>query len=363
MGNTCKHFGNGCNISDTNDETALTENSYSHHEQKEDTLQSELSADDETDFNFASKRDENELVMSTSADESGFNRYSLTCSSGYSTFSSGNTSYKERVNISSFYLSPMEEINMPPVKRGLAKENESHIKRNFRYLKDELDVDCGLIDYFIQEDIFTEDQVDAISSAGSRRRKVDCFLRMLLRSKDSAYDHFFHVLSEFGYDHVRTFLESNCSNQTIDLENGTALCNNAPWIIIETHKVVILEQLEPDSIVDYFLQYEEFTVDEYESVISFPTRRAKAEKLLEILLYANHMPRGYYVFIRALEDTTENYLLEQLTKNTSGIQAESEPDDTVERPRNDKIYKIYSQRKQNLSEGKYWCFVLWKTLF
>ncbi|XP_060580667.1 uncharacterized protein LOC132737402 isoform X2 [Ruditapes philippinarum] len=249
-------------------------------------------------------------VLESPEDYKEFPRYD---SSGYSTAST--IFFAERTHVVSPDFADKSDPISLSERRGLTTENESTIKRNFRYLKEEIDVDCGLLDHFIQENIFTDDQVESVNSAGSRRRKVDCFLRMLLRSKRFAYGQFLDVLKHTKCDHIREFLESQLSQGKLEVGNCTVLDAVKGQHAIHLHYDVIVDQLEPDNIADFFIQYEEFTVDEYESVISQITRRDKGLKLLEILSFAKHMPRGYFVLLKALEDTKEIYLYQLLTSN------------------------------------------------
>ncbi|XP_053401561.1 uncharacterized protein LOC128557673 isoform X2 [Mercenaria mercenaria] len=289
----------------------------------------------EDDFNTAFEKQKN-AKSSTSVDAID--------SSGYSSASTFYTATKERTVVSGFYF-PSYEDNSPTMlyqKRGLNPEHESRIKRNFRYLKEELDVDCGLLDHFIQENIFTNDQVESIISAGSRRRKSDCLLRMLLRCKENAYAQFMDFLTATKCGHIREVLESETKQKRLDFGTCTVLDSFKALNAIVTHKAEIIDQLEPDNIVDFFIQYEEFTIDEYECIISQLTRRNKAEKLMEILTTGNHMPQGYHILLKALNDTEEQYLLQLLSLNN-----ENKPDDNEVLIKTTIIAKI-----KNWNDGK-----------
>lgn len=86
-------------------------------------------------------------------------------------------------------------------------------------MKDELDPEF-LLDYFIQEELFTEDQGDEVRSAGRRRNQVDLFLRFLLRSrKSTSYSQFLDILDQIDCGHIRTKLESKEDLDPIGIQN------------------------------------------------------------------------------------------------------------------------------------------------
>lgn len=100
--------------------------------------------------------------------------------------------------------------------RHLSQEHQRIIKRNFRYLKDELDPEF-LLDYIIQEELFTEDQADEVKSAGCRRNQVDLFLRFLLTSRrSSSYSQFLDILDQIKCGHIRQRLESKDEGMPFD---------------------------------------------------------------------------------------------------------------------------------------------------
>ncbi|XP_060587967.1 uncharacterized protein LOC132743463 [Ruditapes philippinarum] len=193
---------------------------------------------------------------------------------------------------------------------GVLEKDKQTILKNFKYLKDELDMDSEVLDYFIAEEIFTQDQVDLINAECSRRRKVDCFLRMLLRSKNKAYEKFLEILTRTKNDHIRQSLEkeTNASDIVSDTPNMTTLTTHA---LLKKYKKTIINELEPEMVLDHFIQAEEFTIDEYEAIISEKTRKSKVERFTKILMNDAHLPRGYVIFLNALKISGEDGLHEQ----------------------------------------------------
>lgn len=72
---------------------------------------------------------------------------------------------------------------------------------------------------------------------------------------------------------------------------------------LQNHREEICSSIDsPSDIAEYFVQYEEFTIDEYELVTHESTRRLKAEKLLDTLLKDSHLQRGFDILNYALQD-------------------------------------------------------------
>jgi hypothetical protein len=95
-----------------------------------------------------------------------------------------------------------------PYNSGLTCDENDTILSHFSYLKSELDVEY-LLDYFIQEDVFTEAQEEKIRIIKYRQDRADLFLRTLLKSrKTSAYSTFLSSLCQIGLKHICDALSS-----------------------------------------------------------------------------------------------------------------------------------------------------------
>ncbi|XP_060587966.1 uncharacterized protein LOC132743462 [Ruditapes philippinarum] len=205
-------------------------------------------------------------------------------------------------------------------------EDEKKVRRHFCYLKDNLEIACGLLDYFIQEGIFTEDQVELINSEQTRRRKVDCMLRILLKSESEAFSWFLNFLTKTDNDHIRRELESEVDKNTLEISDSENSSTTEMWKvlnILKNNKREITKELEPEIVLNYLFQYNQFSLDEYEEVVSKKTRGQTAKKLMKILATIRHMPRGYAIFLKALKDDGQKYLyklLSEYVENQTNVQ-------------------------------------------
>lgn len=88
----------------------------------------------------------------------------------------------------------------------------------------------------------------------------------------------------------------------------------------------IIKELEPDVVLDYLFQYKQYSLDEYEEVITKATRKQKAKVLMNILATNRHMPHGYVILMKALKDSNQMYLYELLSEsqkqNINGIKVD-----------------------------------------
>ena len=94
-------------------------------------------------------------------------------------------------------------------KRGLTNEDADKVKSHFCFIKENLETDSGILDHFIQDDIFTEDDVELINSKPTRRQKVDCMLLIFLKSDSGAFPKFLDILTSTGNQYIREKLESD----------------------------------------------------------------------------------------------------------------------------------------------------------
>ncbi|XP_060563591.1 uncharacterized protein LOC132722973 isoform X2 [Ruditapes philippinarum] len=162
---------------------------------------------------------------------------------------------------------------------------------HFRFLKREIYLK-PLVDLFFQNGDFDEDDMEEILHQQRRRRQsVDIFLRKLLRLKTGSFDIFLRFLRQTEQEHIAYELEmapSVCE----DLDDTHQSEHDMETSILMNLEL-LCDDLEPDKVADFFLQYRVFSIDEYESVISHRNRRKKAEEMVGLIL--ENLPRSFLI--------------------------------------------------------------------
>lgn len=192
------------------------------------------------------------------------------------------------------------------------EESKRKLKRNFLYLKEELNLD-DLLDHFIQDGIFTPDEEENVRQAGSRRNQADVFLRLLLRpSKISSYPKFLRILGETKCGHIRTKLESESTESNLpDYKNFDAV--KVTSVVCKLREELVRDPDDPTRIAEYFLQHEVFSLDEYENIIQEKTNKLKVETIFDTIQNSQNLKRSYAVLVYVLAKE-DKHLSEKLTK-------------------------------------------------
>ena len=94
------------------------------------------------------------------------------------------------------------EINRP-----LSKEDGQRIKKNIRYLKENLEQD-EIRDYFMEEDIWDLPDFEEIDSGATPLKRNEIFIKLLLKSGPRAYKVFIEALTQENFTHIIEKLES-----------------------------------------------------------------------------------------------------------------------------------------------------------
>ncbi|XP_022295871.2 death domain-containing protein CRADD-like [Crassostrea virginica] len=93
------------------------------------------------------------------------------------------------------------------INRPLSKEDEQRIKKNIRYLKENLEQD-EIRDYFMEEDIWDLPDFEEIDSGATPLKRNEIFIKLLLKSGPRAYKVFIEALTEKNSTHIIEKLES-----------------------------------------------------------------------------------------------------------------------------------------------------------
>ncbi|XP_053402533.1 uncharacterized protein LOC128557905 [Mercenaria mercenaria] len=218
-------------------------------------------------------------------------------------------------------------------KNGLNQQEKDRLLMNFTYLKCQLDP-VFLLDYFIENNIFTDDQAEQIKLAGCRRDQVDLFLRTLLMCRScSAYRVLMTSLDKIHCKHIRTRLESESTKMYLPDDINLTL-RKAQETLSKRRKAIVAQLEDPIIIAEYFVVHREFSLDEYELIFNEKTRKGRAEKLLDTVLERNHIQRSYIILSHAL--IKEGYTT--LKEN----QEEQEETNAKELDDNSTVYELVS---------------------
>ena len=93
------------------------------------------------------------------------------------------------------------------INRPLSKEDEQRIKKNIRYLKENLEQN-EIRDYFMEEDIWDLPDFEEIDSGATPLKRNEIFIKLLLKSGPRAYKVFIEALTEKNSTHIIEKLES-----------------------------------------------------------------------------------------------------------------------------------------------------------
>lgn len=114
------------------------------------------------------------------------------------------------------------KINHP-----ISDEDTQRIKKNWRFLKEELEQD-SIRDNFMVEDIWDLADFDEIDAMTTPQKRNEVFLKLLLRSGPRAYKVFIAALKKHSSDHIIEKLESTeiTENNQAVLDHFTSLTDN-----------------------------------------------------------------------------------------------------------------------------------------
>ncbi|XP_053389578.1 uncharacterized protein LOC123561121 isoform X2 [Mercenaria mercenaria] len=273
-----------------------------------------------------------------------------------STGTSGYSSYDYISSLNSYTGKRLHSEFRASVKKGLNEDDQRKILNKFRYIKGEIDAEI-LIDYFLQDDYFTNDDLEDISSSKPRHIQVVNFLLKLLRLKPEAYQDFLKYLKEAGYEHVCDILEEPFYILALNHENITT---TAAQVRLTSFRDEFIDQLEPGEVADIFLEYEEFSVDEYEEIMAENTRRAKSKCIHRLLMQPEHTHRGYLVLMQALKETDRLYLLDLFQQGHETNQLSAPREKCPVNVRSNKVVKKETKRTTKMLKESDQCQLLLK---
>ncbi|KAL3867971.1 hypothetical protein ACJMK2_040813 [Sinanodonta woodiana] len=202
---------------------------------------------------------------------------------------------------------PREKVHMPTsTKLGHPECEEAalSIRRHYRELKSRILIE-SICDYCIQSRILTErNYEDIMRGSFPRHARVDILLQILLRKRGQK------VFAAF----CRALRGTGVKDLADKLEKSIGTVSEKPyirdWSTDGIMKVwpgivdVLLEELQPEYILDFFMQENIFSVDEYEEIFWSMGRRREMTKTLLVTM-KKHLPDAMFVLLYALKEVDE----------------------------------------------------------
>ena len=125
------------------------------------------------------------------------------------------------------------------INRPLSKEDEQRIKKNIRYLKENLEQD-EIRDYFMEEDIWDLPDFEEIDSGVTPIKKNEIFINLLLKSGPKAYKVFIEALKEHHSTHIIEKLESTEIKDDTQGTSGKDIKNIIVTVICNSLQLILL---------------------------------------------------------------------------------------------------------------------------
>ncbi|WAR13688.1 hypothetical protein MAR_003793 [Mya arenaria] len=184
-----------------------------------------------------------------------------------------------------------------------------------------------VLDILFEEGILTENDVELVSSARTRKERCHALLSVLPTRGPVAYGSFQKALNAGNYEFLATQLSiendeltpeaefgssttndelgisqnrrrhrnnegtgkcASCLKYFTEIENSATLSNSALFTIIEQHCCLLLDNIEPKDLIDHLFQEHILTADDIDTVCSCLTRRQRCELLFCLLLAKDH---------------------------------------------------------------------------
>ncbi|XP_062570487.1 uncharacterized protein LOC134232951 [Saccostrea cucullata] len=143
--------------------------------------------------------------------------------------------------------------------------DETMIRRNYRYLKDEIDPKY-IVDDLIENNIITDNEKEEICNPyKARHKRMDILLKILLRKSSFEHGSFLLIMKNL-YKHVAEILE-----KTTDFTKRDEMQDLGKWIDrIKHSKKYLSKTISPTSTVDFLLQElpeNEFSLDMHDKIL------------------------------------------------------------------------------------------------
>ncbi|KAK3611739.1 hypothetical protein CHS0354_037320 [Potamilus streckersoni] len=189
------------------------------------------------------------------------------------------------------------------------------LRRHYRELKRRVCIQ-SVCDHFIKDGVLQEFDLENIMRGSyPRHARVDILLQIMLRKKSQKDFRAFN----------RALRKTGCEDLADKLENTDGVDPDKPYMRQWSLKEVLnawpgieeflMDELQPEYILDFFMQENIFSVDEYESVFWSLGRRVEMTRTLLKKMKKN-LPEALFVLLYALEevDKDNKNMVEELEK-------------------------------------------------
>lgn len=125
------------------------------------------------------------------------------------------------------------------INRPLSEEDAQRIKKNIRFLKENLEQD-KIRDYFMEEDIWDLPDFEEIDSGVTPIKKNEIFINLLLKSGPRAYKVFIEALTQQHSTHIIEKLESTEIKDDTQGTSGKDIKNIIVTVICNSLQLILL---------------------------------------------------------------------------------------------------------------------------
>ncbi|KAK3591675.1 hypothetical protein CHS0354_040595 [Potamilus streckersoni] len=201
----------------------------------------------------------------------------------------------------------------------LSQHDERMIQRNYRFLLENL-MATSVTARLVQDGILFPDDEIEIRKGLSHKAKADVLIHKLLHSKPTSFAIFLNVLRETKQEFIALELVKDTKVQEQVPEAWTFGDKIKIERMIQREKSYILDELDPDKILGFFVEWEIFNIEEIFD-ITFKPRRDKALILLDRVL--QKIPFAFNLLLHALKATKSEALADRLSELVSSTRADT----------------------------------------
>ncbi|KAK3611741.1 hypothetical protein CHS0354_037322 [Potamilus streckersoni] len=173
------------------------------------------------------------------------------------------------------------------------------IRRYYRELKNRISVK-EVCDHLIQNKVLGQIDWEDIKSIDQQLRSADKLLQIILRKNQSAYEVFLNALRSTDLKDLADKLQRPAPTMT-ERPWMRAWDENVIFKVWPKIEAFLMKELLPQYIIDFFMQENIFSVDEYETIFKCCGERVKMVKKLVDAIYLK-LPSSLFVLVYALEE-------------------------------------------------------------
>lgn len=201
-----------------------------------------------------------------------------------------------------------------PVETG---EFAASIKALRTELKSFVDVDHGLLDRLVDNDVLTDDQVKVIKTERTRSERVSHMLDDIIRISSDQVSHLFRALDDTQQNHVSNYVRANGRWTEEYGDEWPLQCNEKLIRTLAKNKTTMIEMIDCDlGLLDDMVTTRSINDQQYEAVKAGETIFKRNEQFLDILLCKS--VNDFNHFIKCLVKTKQNAVAALLAPDELG---------------------------------------------